>query len=69
MGKFKHPRKGVKMNRTTTDVATPVPWNIIEHYKAVHLDTDLLLVYKLYFIKGGCRSADEASNTARHSNY
>ena len=29
MGEFKHPRKGTKMDRTTEDVATPVPPKII----------------------------------------
>ena len=44
MGKFKHPRKGVKMDRTTEGVATPVPPTIMEHYKDTHLDIDLLFV-------------------------
>ena len=44
MGKFKHPQKGVKMDRTTEDVATPVPPEIVEHYKDMHLDIDLLFV-------------------------
>ena len=35
MGKFKHPRRGVQMDRTTEDVATPVPLTIIEHYRDV----------------------------------
>ena len=50
MGKFKHPRKGVKMDRTTEDIATPVPPEIIEHYKYIHLDIDLLFANKIPFI-------------------
>ena len=50
MGKFKHPRKGVKMDRTTEDVATPVPPKIMEHYKDIHLDIDLLFVNKILFL-------------------
>ena len=49
MGKFKHPRKGVKMDRTTEDVATPVPPTIMEHYRDVHLDIDILFVNKIPF--------------------
>ena len=33
MGKFKHPCKETKMNRTIQDVATPVPPEIIKHCK------------------------------------
>ena len=29
MGRFKHPRKGVKMDRTTEDIAAPVPPEIM----------------------------------------
>ena len=43
MGKFKHLRKGVKMDRTTEDVPTPVPPEIMEHYKNIHLDLALSL--------------------------
>ena len=35
MGNFKHPRKGVKMDRTTEGVASPVPPIIMEHYKDI----------------------------------
>ena len=45
MGKFKHPCKGFKMDRTTEDVATPVPPEIMEHYKNMHLDIDILFVH------------------------
>ena len=31
MGKFKRPCEGVKMDRTTEDVATPIPPKIMEH--------------------------------------
>ena len=50
MGRFKHPRKGVKMDRTTADVATPVPPTIMEHYRNVHLDIDILFVNKVLFL-------------------
>ena len=50
MGEFKHPRKGIKMDRTTEDVATPVPLEIMEHYKNIHLDIDLLFVNKILFL-------------------
>ena len=43
-GKFKHLRKGIKMDRTTEDIATLVPPKIMEHYKCVHLDLDILFV-------------------------
>ena len=36
IGKFEHLRKGVKMDRTTEDVATPVPPDIVKHYKNIH---------------------------------
>ena len=52
MGKFKHPRKGVKIDRTTEDIATLVPPKIMKHYKDVHLDIDLLLVNKIPFCFG-----------------
>ena len=52
MGKFKHPRKGVKMDRTTENVSTPVLPKIIEQYKDIHLDIDLLFVNKIPFIFG-----------------
>ena len=50
MGKFKCPCKSVKMDRTTEDVATPVPLKITEYYKDIHLDIGLLLVNKIPFI-------------------
>ena len=50
MGRFKHPRKGVKIDRTTEDVATPVPPTIMEHYRDVHLDIDTLFVNKIPFL-------------------
>ena len=49
MGRFKHPRKGVKMDRTTEDVVTPVPPSIMEHYRDVQLDIDILFVTKIPF--------------------
>ena len=50
MGKFKHPNKGIKMDRITEDVTTPVPPEIMEHYKNIHLDIDLLFVNKVPFL-------------------
>ena len=47
MGRFKHPRKGVKIVRTTKDVATPVPPSFMEHYRDVHLDIDIFFVNKI----------------------
>ena len=50
MGKFKYPRKGVKIDRTTEDIATHVLPTIMEHYKDIHLDIDLLIVNKILFL-------------------
>ena len=50
MGRFKHPRKGVKMDRTTEDVAAPLPKKILEHYKDVHLNIDILYVNQTPFL-------------------
>ena len=44
MGKFKHPCKGAKMDRTTEDVATTIPPKITEHCNNIHLDIDLVFV-------------------------
>ena len=44
VGMFKHPRKGVKMDRTTEDVVAPLPPKILEHCKDIHLDIDILYV-------------------------
>ena len=50
MGRFKHPRKGVKMDRTTKDLAAPVPPTIMEYYSNIHLDIDILFVNKIPFL-------------------
>ena len=50
MGRFKRPRKGVKMDRTTEDITTPVPPEIMNHYKNVHLDIDILFMNKISFL-------------------
>ena len=50
MGKFKNPRKGVKMVRTIEYVSTPVPPKLMEHYKNIHLDIDLLFVNKIPYL-------------------
>ena len=42
--------KEFKMDRTTEDVATPVPPEIMEHYKNIHLDMDLLFEKKMPFL-------------------
>ena len=47
MGRFKHLSRGIKMDRTTEDVATPVPPEIMKHYKNIHLDIVLLFVNKV----------------------
>ena len=49
MGKWKHPRKGQKMDRTTEGVSTPVPRKILEHYGDVHLDMDLMFINGVAF--------------------
>ena len=44
MGRFKHLRKGVKMDRTTEDLAAPVPPTITEYHSDINLDIDILFV-------------------------
>ena len=50
MGRFKHPRKGIKMDRTTELMSAPVPPIIMEHYSNLHLDIDVLFVNKIPFL-------------------
>ena len=50
MGRFKHPHKGVKMDRTTKDLAAPVPPTIMEYYSDMHLDIYILFVNKILFL-------------------
>ena len=50
MRRFKHQRKDVKMDRTTEDIAVPVPPEIMKHYKDIHLDIDILFVNKTAFL-------------------
>ena len=38
------------MDRTTEDVATPLPPKILEHYKDIHLDIDILYVNQTAFL-------------------
>ena len=38
MGRFKYPRKGVVMDRTTEDIAAPVPLEVMKNCKEIHLD-------------------------------
>ena len=40
----------MKMDRTTEDITTPLPPKIMEHYKDVHLDIDILFVNKIPFL-------------------
>ena len=49
-GRFKHPQKGVKMDRTTEYVAIPLPPKILKHYKDIHLDIDILYVNQTAFL-------------------
>ena len=50
MGRFKNPRKGVKMDRTTEELAAPVPPTIMEYYSDIHSDIDVLVVNKIPFL-------------------
>ena len=50
MGRFKHPRKGMKRDRTIEDITTPLPRKIMKYYKDVHLDIDILFVNKTPFL-------------------
>ena len=50
MRRFKHLQKGVKMDRTTEDVAVPLPPKIMKHYKDIHLDIDILYVKQTPFL-------------------
>ena len=50
MGRSKHPRKGVKVDRTTQEIVVPVPPEIIKYYKDIHLDIDMLFVNKTAFL-------------------
>ena len=50
IGRFKHPCKGVKMDRTTEDIVAPVTPEIIKHYKDIHSDIDILFVNKTTFL-------------------
>ena len=50
MGSFKQPGKGVKMDRTTEDIAAPVPSDIMKHYKDIHLSIDTLFMNKIEFL-------------------
>ena len=50
MGRFKHPHKGIKMDRTTKDIAAPVPPEIMKYYKDIHLDINILFVNKIAFL-------------------
>ena len=49
MGKLKHPRKGQKMNRISEDVGKSLPPKILDHYKNIHLDMDIMFVNGVAF--------------------
>ena len=49
MGKMKHPRKGQQMDRTTDDLCSPTPPEILKHYKNIHLDMDIMFVNQVAF--------------------
>ena len=55
VGRFKHPRTGVKMDRTTGDVAAPLPPKILEHCKDIHLDIDILYVNLIKYYRRTAR--------------
>ena len=46
MGRFKYPHRGLKMDRTTENIAVPVLPGIIKHYKDIHMDIDMIFVDK-----------------------
>ena len=50
MGRLKHPRKGIKMYRTTEAIAALVPPGTMKQYKDIHLDIDILFVNKTVFL-------------------
>ena len=50
MGRFKHPRKGVKMDIDTEDIIALVPPEIMKHCKEIHLNIDILFVNKTAFL-------------------
>ena len=50
MGRFKYSLKGVKMDRTTENLAAHVPPTIMEYYSDIHLDIDILFVNKIPFL-------------------
>ena len=72
MGRFKHPMKGVKMDRTTEDLDAPVPPTIMEYYSNIHLDIDVLFVNKTPFLLATSRDIGSIhcktmlSNTDKH---
>ena len=47
MGKMKHPRKGQKMDRTSEYITSPVPPEILKHYRKVHIDMDILYINRV----------------------
>ena len=69
MGRFKYPQKVVQMNRTTEDVAAPLMSKIIEPYKDIHLNIDMLYVNQTPFLFAisrdiGCIHCRPMSNNA-----
>ena len=48
--RFKHPHKGVNIDRTTKNIVAPVSPDIMKHYKNIHLDIDIIFVNKTAFL-------------------
>ena len=55
-GKFKHPQKVIKVDRTTEEIEAQVPPKIIEHYKYVHLDLYILYLNSVDFFLENSRN-------------
>ena len=48
--KVKHPQKGIKMDRTTTDIAGLVAPKFMEYYSYIYLDLDVLFLNGVAFL-------------------
>jgi hypothetical protein len=58
IGKMKHPKKGHKMERVTEDTISPVPSSVLENYKNIHLDIDLLFINDVAFFLAKSRHVE-----------
>ena len=56
--KFKHPQKGIKMNRNTEDIIDPLLLKLVEHYKLIHFNTDILFVNSVVFFLAKSRDIE-----------